>query len=298
MAEYIRRNRTPIRDGNTNVMQKQKKVIQGTRKSFQKPKKRIRKKRLRLIRYIVILVVLLSTVLFVMLYTPLFNIGRIEVVGNKNVSTANILKEAKIPQGKNVFRFSEGGLIDKSLLTWAPIEKRLADKFVAIESIKVSYLIGGKVTILIHERVPLGWIKVKEDYLLLDEKGMILKKQDQPQEGIYLTGLKAEGISIGENLVMHKSSWASLLRVIDLCKNQKGMPFSLTEDIKSFDMSKEDKLSFRLKNGILVVLGDVTFLSNPDIIYRFQYIKSVVNELKDKHSGVIDCSNGDVVYRP
>lgn len=183
-----------------------------------------RRKKLRIKRYITIIVILIAVVVTLCLKLSYFNIKDIKVLNNRNIGSEEIKKLSQINLGENIFylnlRKSRTAILSNPYILKADIKRKFPNK----------------INIYVEERTAVFYVKQNYKYLVINENGIVL------EEKIYINGmklLKLEGFEgknykIGE--VLDNSNTRKIQVINDITKLIKslkdGIPEPSIVDIK------------------------------------------------------------------
>ncbi|MCB2288909.1 FtsQ-type POTRA domain-containing protein [Clostridium sp. CS001] len=155
--------------------------------------KRKHKKKLK--RLILLVIIMISTLITLCFKLPYFNIATIDVIGNINVSKAEINNNSNISLGNNIFytNFSDS--------------KRQIIKNPYILNVEFKRALPNKVIIKIQERVALFYGKANSTFYILDNKGILLEKRSDIKDMklVNLIGFNYEKCEVG-NLIVSEDS--------------------------------------------------------------------------------------------
>jgi len=161
-----------------NNLNKGKYIIENKEKLLHKRK--TKKK----VRYLLLLVVIMITTLITLcIKLPYFNITSIEIIGNINVSKAEIYQTAKIHLGSNIF--SDSFIDSKQQIMKNPY----------ITGVKVKKAPPNKIIIQIEEKVAVFYGKVNNTYYVIDNKGILLEKRSNIKD---MNLVKLSGFNYGK----------------------------------------------------------------------------------------------------
>jgi len=256
-----------------------------------------KKKKISLIIKIAIIVGMIIVASVIVLTSPIFNISSVVVEGNKILSSEQIVTAAALPQEGNVFLGVSGSFFDKVFLTFSAYKNNLTEKYVEIKSVDMSYSLGGKVTIVVHERTPFAYIPSGKRFLLVDTEGVVLKVYlKKPNDKMMIIfGMKISANKIGDNVGFDiNPEIKKIKRLLSLFKNNPEIPKSITGNIIAFNVERPLNLEMLLLGGKRVLLGDIDQLGDPDVYSHFKRIKVVLESNAVKGKGVLDYSTPDL----
>ncbi|KNF09919.1 putative division protein, FtsQ-type [Gottschalkia purinilytica] len=231
-------------------------------KTSSKVDKKIKTKKKRL--NFVLLILMISLLFIVVTKTPLFNISKIEVKGNKVLDKDTVVMASGIILDENIFKVNTGDA--KESLFIHPY----------IKSADVKRELPNKILIDITESKEIAAIAYNSSYIYIDKNGKILDIISSEKNDILV---KVEGLdlinpSIG-NEIRYKnkielSSMKEFLEEIDQNNFKKNISMITFEEGSS--------MTIEMKTGTKVAFG---VLDN--VKYKVDYIKRIFEDLKAKN---------------
>lgn len=137
----------------------------------------------KVIMFIIIAIIITLGVLA----TSIFNINQIDVEGNKYYSDDEVINMAHATIGKNLI-YKSGAKEIKNYLNQNPY----------IEEVKISKKLPSTLVINVKEREQIAAIVYGDEYLVIDENGLLLRKTDTEPKLTLLTGIKVTKVELGE----------------------------------------------------------------------------------------------------
>ena len=233
-----------------------------------KIKKRKAKRKLKKIMFLLVFIIL---GIFLVLKAGLFRIKSIDIRGNSQVKSEEILKAAGLSQGQN-YNFTEKNKIILNL-------KKLS--FVKDANIKFS--LRGNLKIFITERHPIGEVKGLTSYII-DDEFRILKTSDNFNDKLIdIEGIDTNKYEIGAFIFRNDKN----LRGVSL----KLLNSKYKDEIKKISYDKEN-LSFTLKNDIEIIFG-----GDEKYDYKMKLLDKVFKDVEETGKNIvsIDLVSGDDV---
>lgn len=176
-------------DGSIPAPQKKKKSKKNIVDEFNfhdiRREKKKRKKKNYLIRFLIFVGICAAVVLFLM--SSVFSIEEIEVDGNRYYSDEEVIVMSGIKEGSNLF-FG----VDKS----EAVERLTKDPYFV--DVKIKKSLPKKLTIKVEERHQIAALKYGEQYIVLDEDGIVLRKSDVDPKITIFKGFKITKMDVGE----------------------------------------------------------------------------------------------------
>ncbi|MTI66580.1 MAG: FtsQ-type POTRA domain-containing protein [Firmicutes bacterium] len=235
--------------------------------------KKIRKKKLGLI--IIIFLLLLATFIVLLTLTDVFNVKKINILGNNKIEEKKILLASGVNIGENIFKINTN-IIEKNLLLHP-----------YIKSIKVDRKLPSTLIINITEKKELLAIEYIGSYIYLDDEGKILsiladsKHKDVP----FVTGLKVEKANVDEKIVLSDYKIDDISVLAKICKLN-----GIYSELLKIEFIKDKKIRLYMKAGTKVALNDLN-----NVKYKLSFVKSMLSDLKQRNenSGTIRFDKGD-----
>ena len=154
-------------------------------------KKKKRKKKRYFLKFCIFCLLCTGTYFF--LTSEYFNVTEIEILGNDYYTKAQVIQMSQICTGKNMFEFDSTDVRDQ-LLTDA-----------YIKNVKIRRVPMGKVRITITERMEYAAVPYGDEYVLLDNEGMVLRLAGEPPTLPLLVGMTLVEMTPGQALVVEQS---------------------------------------------------------------------------------------------
>ncbi len=182
-------------------------------------KKKVRKKKHYLLRFLIFLVICMGVFLF--LSSDFFQLKKISVEGQKFYSEEQVINLSEVKMKQNI-------LWGKSI-RGIP-EKLMKDPY--FEEVKVKRVFPSGIVIRVKERRQIAAAVYGEEYVVIDEEGTVLRKSSVDPKLTVLYGLTISKLEIGEKLEAEEKSTLNLTLKM-LTAMRKGDIF-----FKKIDMSK------------------------------------------------------------
>lgn len=184
-----------------------------------------------------------------------------------------------IPKGGSIFK------IDKKKAE-AEAKYRLSE----FDSVKIEFELPNTVVLSVKEALPAMYTVLDDGRAyVLSENLRVVKVFDDASEAekLGLVRVQLSGVSnsiAGEFIETASGSDSILKELYAVLKEEK-----LISDTTSIDAANKYELSFEYKRRFIVKLG-----SGENVTVRVRFMKSVVNELSENDSGVIDVSDANL----
>lgn len=244
-----------------------------------------------------LLLLLFSTALVIFALSPVFNIKKIEVRGNSNLESDNIISASNIDVGSNGFKAIGSSIGNIFSLRYGKAEESIMKSQPYVKRVSVRFSIPDKVIIDLTERKPMCYVPYMGTKLVMDDEGYIIDV-NKTFNGIFtLEGLKFEKYEIGQALKLEKKSSLEYIK-------------KLMDSIKESDINDNTKLADMVTS---VNVGDInnisaTFESRITVNfnrlekmdYRLAFLKKIYfNYLKKDDKGILEFTDdGKYSFKP
>jgi len=206
--------------------------------------------------------------------TPIFNVSTIDVVGNKNVTTNEIISLSQIQIGENTFKNSKKDII-KNIKENAYIDKVIVKRY-----------LPSKVEITVEERNVKFIVKLVEGYAYISSQGYILEISEEPKDVPMLEKIKtsAEEIIVGKRLnIEDLKRLQTVLKIVSVCEENEIYSFVTSIEIGN---TNDYKIYMGGKQKVAYI-GDASNLTT-----RILYVKKIMEEEEGKEGEIF--VNGDL----
>ena len=223
-------------------------------------------KRNRRIKTIIKLFLLLAVIAGIIIYlmlSPIFNIKNINVEGNSNISSEQIISLSKVQKDTNLFKVSNKD-------TMAAIKENPY-----IKTVEIKRTLPDTITFVITERVATYMLEYGGSFAYIDNKGYILEISANTKEGLAkITGYETSQDEITPGSRLCQNDLEKLNTVLRITASAK------TNNIDSLitSINIEDSSNYTLfmeSEQKKVYLGDCTNLDT-----RMLYVKAILEKEK------------------
>ena len=232
-------------------------------------KKNIKKKRKKTgLRKLILLIFIIIAIVVFSLITPIFNITKIEVKGNNKVESETIISLSGLSEGENIFRNKKSKIIKK-------IQENSY-----IKKVTIKRNLPGTVEIDIQEREVAYQIKLIDGYIYIDNQGYILENSSQKENVPIIDGIETSQDELLNGKRLNKNDLTKLNIVLKIMESAKTI--EIENLITSIDIKEPNEYKLYLKKeNKCIYLGDGTNLNN-----KILYIQTMLKEEK-KNPGII-----------
>ena len=239
---------------------------------YKKPRKRTVSGAILTFAVVVIAIVFLMSVFL--------RISDISVEGNEHYTDAEIINAIDIEQGDNLFFFDRFAAIS-----------RVFAKLPYVEEVSLERQLPNKVIITVQECKALAYIAVGDENWTIDRSCKVLGKatDSELETLISVDGLNPGTLLIGERLTSADGDDAIITFISDALYQIQER--NMAEHIRGLDFS--DPLGAKMEYGtrFTVIIG-----GKSEVNHKFAMIESVLEQLKEGDSGIIDVSDASVAH--
>lgn len=244
---------------------------QNGRRQSKADEKSARLKKMRKIKNFIKWTILIGIIIgiLVFLYTSgLFNICKIEIIGNAQVAQEEILELSKIKIGDNIFLCNK--IQTQSNLETHPY----------IQETKITCKLPDKIQIEITEKQRAYQIQVESGYAYIDNQGYILEISNIKIDKPILQG----SITTAENIIpgnrLNQEDLERLNDVLKIIKNSQEI--QMQDKITILNMENKNNYILTLQDLKKVIyLGDTSNLAN-----KMLYIKAIIEREVEKEGKI------------
>lgn len=243
-------------------------------------KRQLKKKRIRFTIFcICMLLLLLIAASAVVFLTPWFHVTQVNVTGNSQVESADLIEASGIKKGESIFAFRMGS-VEESLL-----------KVPYIQTVRAKRKLPKTVEIQVTESRAVARIEHDAMQICIDENGEAVYAGAMPPEGLVsVLGLSIEKYTLGAPLELKNAAQMETLLELIRVAEESGC----REGIHSIDMTVGENLRFTYGQGLTVLCGETYDLSRKILTFM-----EVIGELPENAKGEIDLRiSGKAYYRP
>ncbi|MEI3395377.1 MAG: FtsQ-type POTRA domain-containing protein [Clostridia bacterium] len=253
---------TVINMTNKNNKQQQqynKQQMSRKQKQILKRKKRIK----RIVKNITLLLIVVAGIIFA-LVSPIFNIEKIEVLNNAQISSDTIISLSQLSLGQNIFKFNKNKT-EKNIKTNA-----------YIENVKIERKFPNKIEIQVEERQRDYNVEFLNGYAYINKQGYILEKSQEKLDLPTIQGISTEEEQIVEGNRLNSEDLEKLETVIQImstCKN-----YDLDTKVTTINIENKDEYSLYMEEEKKTIyLGNKNNLSN-----KMLYVKTIIEKNQGK----------------
>lgn len=136
-------------------------------------------------------VLLVFLICLILLNSKLFAVKSVEIKGNQEVPSEDIILNAGLNEDRNIFQIDNDEL------------KTLILQDLRIASVKINKQLPGKIIINIQERVPVCLLSYLNNLLIVGDDGLVMgiQEEDEAVELPVVTGGRLKGVKYGEKIM-------------------------------------------------------------------------------------------------
>lgn len=216
-----------------------------------------------------------------LLKSDIFNLSKVEIVGNTNLKENQIVDLEKIIINKNIFTYNFK-VLKKNILT-NPY----------IEDAQVKMKLPNKIIISIKEVEVIALLSNGQDYCYIDKKGNLIEKINDLDKNSDKIVLDTKYTLGEDNTINFKSDKEkkSILNLLSVLNKEH-----LKNEIEKIEYTDELKINILTKNGAKFLIID-----DENLNYNISRASKILVDLNSKNikSGVVDLTYGNyAVYKP
>lgn len=254
---------------NQKIKQKNQEKITKKQAKILKKKKKIK----RIIKTIILLALIIGGFCFALI-SPIFNVTKINVTGNEQISSDTIISLSQLEIGQNLFRFNRIK-VSNEIKTNA-----------YIENVKIQRKIPNKIEITIEERKRDYNVEFLNGYAYINNQGYILEIAEQKLELPVIKGISTPQEQIVEGNRLDDEDLEKLetvIQIMNICKN-----YDLDTKISSIDITNKSNYIINMdEEKKTIQLGNDSNLRN-----KILYVPAILTENKEKEGTIY--LNGDI----
>lgn len=229
--------------------------------------KRTRRRRRHSSMYFFLILILVLGIGVLLSVTLFFNINKIDVKGNVDYSSQDIINVSGIGIGDNMVR-----------LDAAKAEQNILNSMVYIEEADISKHYPDTLEINVTKCVATASVQCENGYLLVSKKGKILEKVESAKDDIMvINGFEPSDETVGTYLSSADEQKTDIFFEItdSISDDEKGK-------IKSVDMTDKYDIKVNFDNRITFELGNAN-----DVKYKLSLADTVLKDLGDDKKGTM-----------
>ena len=263
-----------------NISQNNPQNKKTSSKKENKPKQKKKRKKSSIISKIILLFLLIIGVGIFAFISPLFNIDKIEVNGNKKIDSSTVVSLSRVITGKNIFQISKKQVIEG------------VKENPYINSVTIKRKLPGTLIIDVKEREVAYQIKVINSYIYVDYQGYILEVSSKEAKVPIIEGFQTEQDTLLNGKRLSNKDIEVLKIILRIMETAKSAEIEKLIS-KITIQNNEYVLELKIENK-LVYLGNATNLTN-----RMTYVKLIIEKEKSKEGKIFvdgDINNGFKPY--
>jgi len=252
--------------------------------SYIEKRKKVRKIRMR-ISSILFALVFIFWGIYYLLQSDLMNLKEIELNGNEQIETEEIIYISNLVTNRNIFKYNLKE-VEESIKSHPYIKE-----------VKIQRKLPRTIIIEVKEREEYAIIPYMGSYIYIDEENMVLRASDSyiANNHILITGVEFKKFKVGEKIEVANNQ--GLIVVMDILKAAKLT--SIFDMISEINISDESNIRLITLDGVDVLLGEgqdpAYFMVALDEILINLYIKNIRNVVIDmRYEGNISVKDRNI----
>ena len=216
--------------------------------------------------YILMGIALLIFIVMLLMLSPWLNIKNIEINGLETLEKADIIRQIKLDKTTNILSFNN-----------FIVKRRLKNNYY-IESVKLTKKLPDTVTIDITERQIVGYVPYINDYMYIDESGMVVDIKSSYTEPLpIIYGLNFDSFTIGKKLKTdNDEAFSIVMEITNAIKDKEDL-----KQILKIDISNLEDIHLYMEN-LDIILGNREGLN-----IKINTLNEIVKNFKPEEKGFV-----------
>ncbi len=216
--------------------------------------------------YILMGIALLIFIVMLLMLSPWLNIKNIEINGLETLEKADIIRQIKLDKTTNILSFNN-----------FIVKRRLKNNYY-IESVKLTKKLPDTVTIDITERQIVGYVPYINDYMYIDESGMVVDIKSSYTEPLpIIYGLNFDSFTIGKKLKTdNDEAFSIVMEITNAIKDKEDL-----KQILKIDISNLEDIHLYMEN-LDIILGNREGLN-----IKINTLNEIVKNFKPEEKGFL-----------
>jgi cell division protein FtsQ len=237
-----------------------------------------RKKRFTLL----IMILLISLSSTIIISVGVFDIKKVEVVGNQTLTKKEIIQWSQIILGKNVLKFKKSETIEN------------LKKHPFIDEIIVNVILPDTIKITVSERSVAGAVSYLGSHVYIDKNGYILEITQGLDNLEYplIINMEVSPPRVGNKIsFMEKSSQDIIINILQVLREKE-----MLQTIKSISLDQYNNILLTCNRN-----NQIKILHDGDISYKIGFLEEILIYLQEKEVGagyINMMHDGNPVYSP
>lgn len=211
-----------------------------------------------------------------------FRVGKIEVTGQSNYTTEQVIQASGISKGDNLFQINK-----------FKVAKQILSRMPYVDELSIYRKLPDTLVIQVVECKSAAAVQGDGAWWVLDTKTKMLERTDEAGAAAYppVTGLTPAApivggkLAVGEEQTRKLESFRLLLAALDE-RNMVG-------EVKGFDLSAENVIEMKFTERFTVKMPMST-----DFHYAMRVVRAAVDTLPQNDQGVIDLTREEYRFIP
>ncbi|TCO79300.1 cell division protein FtsQ/DivIB [Marinisporobacter balticus] len=229
--------------------------------------------------FVCLMMLLIGVISFIIIFkTDVFTVKYVDILGNKNISKEELLADSGIVLGNHIFKEKVNN-----------IQLNLYRNSY-IKTVLVKRKLPNRIIIQVTERIEEAAIPFMNEFLMIDEEGMVLRSSASNELLKIIEGLECSNFM--EGTILRAKDKDQLSKSLEIVRKINENEIT----IKELDITNKENIIIKLTDDLICKIGEGEIVE-----YELQILKQILEDLKKKNitRGIIDISNeGYPSYRP
>jgi len=226
-------------------------------------------------------ILILLVLAILCLFTPVFSVSHITVVGNKILSEKDIITASGIDKGDN-FIFLNASKCEKAI-----------NSLGYVDEVRVKRKFFTRIEIEVKEAKEVAYVTFSGKYVGIDISGKVLSirksSKFKPKKAV-ISGLGIVSVKKGDTIEPKSpQKYKIVIQLMELLNTKE-----ILSRTAKIDIADKNKISVFLDSGTEIYFGD-----SSELDYKMEYAGIILENQPNVQKGLIDISNtSNVIYHP
>ncbi len=230
---------------------------------------------------VLVFILMLSFCICIIVKSDLFDVKKIDVIGNKRVTKSNIMKELNVNLNENIFAYNFKDMKNKLI------------KNPYIENVEIKRKLPNKIIISLKEKEIFAVLKDEDNYCYIDKKGNLLEELRGSNESKKDLIVDVD-YSVDDNKSIKFKNYKTkenVFKTLNYLKEE-----GIYRKINYVNLKKESNIEMLTRSNIKILLSN-----DDNLDYNISRVSKILIDLQNKNTngGTINLNYGKLaVYSP